>query len=227
MIMLELQPAAGSTKNVLLFKQGGGGDYIRLAAEKGVMPIDEEEGPDEAQVFSDPTLRVQPSRSRLSDSRAASAAAASAAGATTGPAGAGVPARDRSGSASSPPKAPKLASRATFGFGTTPSPTPSPKFEPLHRWGTTDSQNLPREWPPLSLCRTVSNPHEDGRADYVERRRRRSSASATSGPRMSPTVGVGQLDTAIEEDEGGAPGQLEVGLEAGSEPQGDVQLTGT
>lgn len=44
MIGTERLPAAGSTKAYLYYKRGGGGKFIKQAAENGDSPRDEEEG---------------------------------------------------------------------------------------------------------------------------------------------------------------------------------------
>lgn len=49
-LMIEMIPAAGSTKSVLLYKPGGGGKYIRNAQKNGASPRDEEDGPNDSQL---------------------------------------------------------------------------------------------------------------------------------------------------------------------------------
>lgn len=49
-LMIEMIPAAGSTKSILLYKPGGGGKYIRNAQMNGVSPRDEEDGPNDSQI---------------------------------------------------------------------------------------------------------------------------------------------------------------------------------
>ncbi|OWZ67668.1 hypothetical protein AYX14_01471 [Cryptococcus neoformans] len=49
-LMIEMIPAAGSTKSILLYKPGGGGKYIRNAQMNGVSPRDEEDGPNDSQL---------------------------------------------------------------------------------------------------------------------------------------------------------------------------------
>ncbi|WWC95636.1 hypothetical protein V866_002501 [Kwoniella sp. B9012] len=50
-IMIELLPAAGTTKSMLLYKRGGGGRFIREAKKNGSSPKDEEDGPSHTQLY--------------------------------------------------------------------------------------------------------------------------------------------------------------------------------
>ena len=54
MLNIERLPAAGSNKEVLLYKRGGGGKYIKASAKMGNAFRDEEEGRDNTQVREKP-----------------------------------------------------------------------------------------------------------------------------------------------------------------------------
>lgn len=55
MLALAYIPAAGATKSVLLFKSGGGGQYLKALAQNGDDPRDVEDGPSPQQTLEVPS----------------------------------------------------------------------------------------------------------------------------------------------------------------------------
>ncbi|WWD20474.1 hypothetical protein CI109_104950 [Kwoniella shandongensis] len=50
-IMIEMVPAAGTTRSVLLYKRGGGGRYLKQAKRDAGQPRDEEDGPNQTHLY--------------------------------------------------------------------------------------------------------------------------------------------------------------------------------